>query len=331
MTIESPKFKKGYFEKKAENYNIIGKNLTPERKTEVVSYLEGRKDRSAEAIEGECIKTKEQLRFINYVGKCLKGEFKELGIDKKPDILPEQIHLLPRDIYRRETGRDSRPAFFFSLNQGVCINRDHYPTRIKLYKAIIHEMIHSNSFLRFQERKEELQPFRSKVGYSSAFGEKGERYEQFDGLNEMVADKFAFEVYSKHKEEFTEKFKFTDSEQNEGVSFYPTNILDTITKKIAVKNKENTKDVWERFKRGLFIGEVMHLRDVERTFGKDSLHLLSVFNFEDEAMEKNYGEILECFETDDDKKREEIIGELLPELEKHEIKPEEEGKISQER
>lgn len=314
-----------------KEYNIIGRKLTSEKKKEIGWYLEGRKDEAMKPLEGEYEKTKEQLKFIKYIGKCLNSELKELKIDKKVNISPEQIHLLPRDVYRRKTGEDFSAAFFLALNQGVCINRDYYSTRMKLYQAIAHEMIHLGSFLRFQGREEELRPFRSKVGYSSEFGKKEERYEQFDGLNEMMVDKFLPKIFLKHKEEFIKKFRLTKQEQNEGLSYYSTDILDTLIEKIAAKNKEKTEDVWNRFKNGLFTGEAMHLRDIERTFGKDSLHLLSMFNFEDEVTMKNYNKILECFKTDDDKKREEIINELLPKLEKHKIKPETEGKISQEK
>jgi len=331
MKNKESKFEEGYFEEKAKNYNIIGKDLSPKKKTEVVAYLEGRKDSAAEVIEGEYLKTKEQFDFINYIKECLDSEFKELGINKKANIMPEQIHLLPKDVFLRKTdGDDVSPAFFHSLNQGILINRDHYPRRMNLFKAVIHEMIHSSSFLRFKEQKGGARPLSSKVGYSAYFKQEEEGYRQFSGLNEMVIDRFIPEIFRKHEEKFIKKFKLTKNEQNEGLDFYPKEILNTIINKISTENNEDKKDVWERFKRGLFTGEVMHLRDIEETFGKNSLRLLSMVNFDHKETKDNYEQILECFETDDSKKREEIIGKLLPELEKQGAKSEED-KIPQER
>jgi len=53
----------------------------------------------------------------------------------------------------------------------------------------------------------------------------------------------------------------------------PLEILEIVLEKIAKNNKEKPEQVWQRFKKGFFTGEMMHLRDVEKTFGKGALRV----------------------------------------------------------
>lgn len=68
-------------------------------------------------------------------------------------------------------------------------------------------------------------------------------------------------------------------------------------------------------KKGLFTGEMMHLRDIERTFGENSLRILGswVPTDDDDNPDKvaGYKKIYKFFATDDAAEREKLRQELL--------------------
>jgi hypothetical protein len=69
---------------------------------------------------------------------------------------------------------------------------------------------------------------------------------------------------------------------------------------------ETKEDVWKRFKRGEFTGEMMHLRDVETAFGAHSLEILAMM--ESRKFNKR---ILKYFSTKDLIERERIGKKII--------------------
>jgi len=305
-------------EKIEKEYNIIGKNLTPEKKKELNYYLEGRKDGAMEPIEGEYIKTLEELKFVKYINKYLNEEFQGLGIKRKVEIKPEQIHILPSDIYKKVLPGIEYKACFVGLNQGVYIDKHAHKTRLKLREVMFHEAVHMASFSRFFKKSDEdvLKPYRT--GYNLFNKGKGSHV-HFRGLNEMITDAVAVEIIKKHQNELVKKFKITDKEQNEGMDRYPRVILETIIRKLAKKNNEKEEDIWNKFKKNMFIGNMIHLREIEKAFGRGSLRVLAALDCgtKRELSDSDaYDKILEYFQTDSEKKREQIAEDVLIEREK---------------
>jgi len=305
-----------------KEYNIVGKGVIPEEVEDTSHYLEGRKDDAMKLIEGEYIKTPEELNVVKHINQYLNEEFKELDIKEKAKILPDQIHLLPTNIYNRLPSISSKEklrAFFYSPNQAAYIDKDDAKSRLALYKTMFHESVHVASFLKFRIKKEEGKVNQYRVGYSTGV----EEHEHFTGLNEMVVDKLVHEMLRKHEKELLEEFKITPEESKQTIYYYPSNILDTIIGKIAEKNNEKEEVVWNQFKKGLFAGEMMHLREVERTFGKGSLRMLAALESgtkKDLEGGEDYRKILEYFQTDDEKEREQIAEDILVDREKEEYK-----------
>ena len=88
--------------------------------------------------------------------------------------------------------------------------------------------------------------------------------------------------------------------------------------KIAEKNSESKEAVWMRFKKGEFTGEMMHLREVERTFGKGALRVLAALGSGTRNMKRS--KLIEqtesYFKTDDVAAQEKIAKEILIERER---------------
>ena len=118
-----------------------------------------------------------------------------------------------------------------------------------------------------------------------------------------------------HQDELVREFGVSQTEAPGIPMFYGEciSILDLIIRKVAQDRNEDEIAVWKRFKRGMFTGEMMHLRDIEHAFGRGSLRVLAALNWESnhtipiELIPK----IKEYFDSDDDEKRDEIAKEVL--------------------
>jgi hypothetical protein len=81
-------------------HKIIG-NLSEQDRKDARRVLDSDHQKGLEVLEGEREKRPDELRFIEKINQYLAEEFKELGIDGTPRILPERIHILPPDAYRK--------------------------------------------------------------------------------------------------------------------------------------------------------------------------------------------------------------------------------------
>jgi hypothetical protein len=307
-------------EKFEKNYNIAGKDLTPEKRGELVKDLEYRRIESMKPIEGEYLKSPEEFKIIKSFNKYLNEEQEDLGIKDKVEIVPEQIHLLPKDVYNRMQGISSKTetrAIFSPLNQKICIDKDHYKNRLNLYKSILHESIHAASFSKFIVGEKEKRPPLRRSGYHIGTLMEDVKHEYFEGLNEMIADETARDILTKHRDELRKELNITSWEERKTTgSFYSRDILHTIIEKIADKNNEEERNTWTRFKRGLFTGEMMHLREMERTFGKGSLRVLAAVECgtkEGIPDEEAHKKALDYFQIDNEEERDKIANEILAE------------------
>jgi hypothetical protein len=98
-------------------------------------------------------------------------------------------------------------------------------------------------------------------------------------------------------------------------------IIDLVIDKIAAKKGESKDEVWNRFKKGFFDGSMMHLRDVEETFGKGSLRVFAHIghyrtnNISEEQEFKANNLMRRYFGSDDDKERDKIARQIMLERE----------------
>ena len=85
--------------------------------------------------------------------------------------------------------------------------------------------------------------------------------------------------------------------------------------RISEKQGEEYQTVWKRFERGYFTGEMMHMRDVERTFGKGSLRILAAAYPESENRDDIDEKIFEYFDAKTEEEKDELAKEILNERE----------------
>lgn len=314
-------------EKPEEKYNITGKGLTPEKREMIDYCLEELEADARKPIEGEFKKTPDQLKIIKRVNEHLNEEFKELGLKRKADISPEQIHFLPNDVYeKRFPHHIGYAALNRAASKDMFVDLSLHPGRKKLYNSILHEVVHLDSVNKHSVNGSCIHQTRS--GYLVS---KERGHEHLRGLDEMIVDKVTYEIAKKHVDKLAKEFKFSKQEKKSLFYGYDLTMLETIIERIAVKNKEEREDVWKRFKKGLFTGEMMHLRDIERTFGKGSLRVISALYSGTRDIKigidrENYDKMMDYVKTDDEEKRDRIAQEILIDREYKEYKKQRENK-----
>lgn len=301
--------------------HFSGKNLSPEQSEEIQASFETLRAKGIEKMPGEVEKSQEELDFIEKANEYLAKELQELGIQEYRAVQPEQVHFLSAesftDYMRKSEGKEVNPEVGSLTNEAsgaIVLNKDH-GNRLQQYRSIFHEMTHALSFQNwiFDLGRNEG---RVRFGYSIHSTEsKVVKYHKLAGFNEAVVEGITYELMNKYKDELMQTFHFTEEEQSKPIFSYnePRRILDTIIAGIANRKGADKSDIWQKIKRGHFSGQIMHLRDIEDTYGEDSLQILSLLyaNISELTPEKLEGKILRYFETDDDKKRNTLRKKLI--------------------
>lgn len=304
-----------------KEYNIIGKNLDDEEEEGVSDFLIGREIESLKPLADELVKTPEELRMIEKINEYLKEEFAELDISEKPLILPEQIHLLPHQVYEEKFSEHPYGAVTSSINQVAYFDKSKF-SRINLYRTILHEAIHLVSFHKYWA----FVDMKSVSSYHSGYdiqkpNEKSHGH--FRGLTEAVDDKMVLDILERHRSELMTELNIDEQEARDSLRYYDhfygkeIDVLNLIVERISTKTKEDKKIIWRRFKRGLITGEMMFLREIEKIFGHGSLRVLAAMGSAEKIDSKeNHKKYMEFFSDIDDKRREELAKEILIERER---------------
>ncbi len=294
-------------------YKISGKDLSQEKIEEFRSLLKNRRKESQRPVEGEPLKNERELWIVKKINEYINEEFKLLGLSANPDLSPECFHFLPQEVYskqlKEDTSADSKAvsANYVFLKGAIYINSD-AGNNLRLFVDALHESLHYLSVATIQ-----IYPQRGvgqrRLGYQITQVRKGsETIQRPMGFNEAVTEAVNAEIVHRHKDEL--KNKFPDEKDSYLFSYTAgRDLLDLIINKIAVGTDDNSEKIWHRIKLGLFTGGMTHLRNIEKTFGKNSLKILAMFSHwvPNETKKK----IVAYFETNDLSERQKIADELL--------------------
>lgn len=277
-----------------EKYNFVGKNA--DKYIEGASeYLENKKNSSmgqTDEFPKELDKKQSDIEDIEKISNGINNELKELDLPPNFTVDPKQIHFL-------RTKRIFNGGAYNQNNEQITIDRSKnllamannaiYQALVNLtninvnkktaqFETILHESVHHASYSKhsIKETPETtlLNPYR--IGYRF---NANDDLDYFRGLNEAVVQKttqdILFKMYnsniiqkSVHKTLFNMNHSY----------FSEMMILENIMGKISKEKNEDKKEVWKRFKKSQFTGEMMHLRDVEKACGPGSLRVLASMN-----------------------------------------------------
>ncbi len=287
-------------------YTIHGPGLTEETKKEVSDFIAGYDDIDfLGPIKGEIQKPAEIEQMILEINQYREEIATELGLSKPIPIRVGQVHLLPPFVFneRYPNSPDSAEGLHENLGHGIFIKYKEYNSPELLKMFLLHEGIHMDSYHAYFTRNQNDNPIDSlsgqtRSGYSTSTPYKERESNYLNGFNEAVVQKITWEKIRIH----LIRMKTNMSYENEIA------VLDSLIKKIAIRYNEEEAEVWRRIKIGLFTGEMMHLRRINKTYGPKALEVLAMLTDE-------YGIITEkvqkYFQTDDLKERLKIEEELL--------------------
>ncbi len=274
-------------------YNIVGKNIDkPGIKNIANQILDNRLVTPTEKKRNEVEKTEEDIKEIKEVEGRVNQELIKLGLEPDFKISPKDVHILlrKRNVLKfpagyvnqdqkginliRENGKTlyvelaQKFLSFISKNKSTAMDDSHVYT---------HESIHEKSYHKYRIRSQgdgsRMAVNSYRIGYDVSSSYKNGNFKEalFEGFNEAVVEATTVDIVNqKNKERGIEAVIETPSHYK-----FNIDIADKIAEKVAEVKGETKEDVWIRFKKEQFTGNMMHLRDVEQAFGADSLRVLA--------------------------------------------------------
>lgn len=239
-------------------------------------------------------KTPQDEAVLNELFSILAKEYQELDLpeDYFYELNKNKIHFLSNDEFIKAVPAAKNIKIGASAYPGgsYIIRRDAFSTPLQFYKANLHELIHSASFKRFSLSHKTSQIGLEKLGYKT---------DKFSGFNEAMTDLMTMEFLEKDKENLRLLINFSDEEFKAlEKSLYPYySVVEKIISSVADNNQEDKVGTWKRFKKGMFTGEMMHLRDIEKRYGDGALSKLASLGYKKEIDQ----EVFDYFSVDEDK------------------------------
>lgn len=317
---------------KESEIKIIGR-MTDESRDEFKKETVAKFDKEIEEIltnakKYELPKNEEDLEMISRLNLWIEEYLKNIGGEgfvKKVD--PEQIIILSDDDFVK-IGRDIFDSDWSSYSGKmipgvdiIFVKRLPETERFGIIVSLLHEVVHVNSKFRLNIFKNDERGG-SRSGYSTKSVKKDkhnefESYEYFDGLNEAIVQMTTLDILDKHTEELEKDYSITKKEQTafrrQDIYVGYEYIFRIMIKKLAQEFNLSQMEYWKKFRRNLFTGDLMFLRDVEKVFGKGSLRVLSFMGAH--ASHAQNLELIKLFEryflTDNQTERKEVAEKIF--------------------
>ncbi len=234
-----------------------------------------------EPMEGEMEKTEEDIKMLNMLNDFIKDEMLSLGIKHYEPLPAEKVHILPQKIFEKHNPQSSKmggslAASFNPADDTLYINKGVSDSRALMLMSILHEALHRTSTMKFYADKKTI--YNARIGYSlkSAWKKEG-RQKKLSGFNELMVHYTTLKILLKNIKKL-EKLGISKKDIK-GVTtvydqYYP--ILALITKKVSEDTGIPPDQVFANFEKGQFQKTILALKDIEKSFGRGSLKILSL-------------------------------------------------------
>lgn len=257
----------------------------------------------------ELPKQPEDIRLIRVANDLLGELARTLGFEFQR-IAARRIHLLPQLV--REGRYDSGlydatvgTHLAEDMSEGTKINRE-----LLQFETLLHEMIHMAGAQKYQVTSQNMVGS-YRIGYASYTHESAEP--MLKGFNEAVVEAITMTLIRKNAA-LLQKDIGADFLQIEESDLYPylyhTQMLALIIKRISELKNEKVEQVRDRIFRGHFTGDMMHLRDIEKAYGKKALRVIALWgDNEDDTETQN--EIVRYLKEPSQEKRDALAESIL--------------------
>jgi len=257
----------------------------------VKAFMEKIFNNGRDSVFGELIKKDEERIMIKDFDKYIRAEAISLGVEDLRQPLPgRRIHFALPGGYHKQFPhlRQTAGGNYDSFSDAIYIKKDKDMNRWKIAHIALHEMIHAYSAIRYDlDAAGELNS--AKLGYNTTGIKSGaekssgepetelEVSQLFLGFNEAITDLMAQEILDKHQADLSQNLNISAEEINASPlkRYGYCAAVEWLLVKIAEKNNEDKSVVWNKFKLGMLTGQIMHLREIEKTLGAGALRLFA--------------------------------------------------------
>ncbi len=193
----------------------------------------------------------------------------------------QRTHFLPKEKYRRMFG-DTWGAYYKERDALYMpehfVQRNISPERQRALRlrTLLHENIHSLSYEEDMVSRKTGKMYARRSGY--LFSSSDGAITKFRGLNEAINEKICFELFRDNEENLRKLFP--DSEKKDWIfsSYaYPqeSTVLEFLLFELAKKTKRSQEEIWTEYRKGMYTGDIRHLKDIDRVYGAGSLRFLA--------------------------------------------------------
>ena len=301
-----------------ENYEFTGRRYGDTEKEELEQTMQSWSEASLVPIDGELEKNEEEVLMLETINSFISDELEQLGIDTYEPISPERVHLLPESLYKEKFPDSTTKAFFLSTSDVVYLKRDTTSTKAQIFSTLLHELIHRASIKKFYYNQDSRSISDARLGYrlNSPWKEEG-RQNRLRGFNELMTDFTVYKILLKNLQKLNADLGITKEDVQGPIFSYMHYgpILESILKKISAEKAVPLGKVFEDLERGQFASNLLVLKDVERSFGRGSLEVLSLLESLDDKEENQKLEqmIKDYFSEQDDEMRD-FLGAKIKEF-----------------
>ncbi len=305
---------KGYNYAMKENPEFIGPSANHERE-EKADALRRWSAEASNPLEGEGEKSEIEVKIIKIINSMFADELKSLGIEEYDPIPQEKVHILPDPVFKAYVQDGESKASFSSTKDTVYLNRERTDTRARMVSTLLHELIHRTSTTKFYGA-EDGGIHDARTGYRIRSPWKGpERQDRLRGFNELMVDYTVYKILLRNRRILGEELEITEEEINGAIYSYMhyEPILNAIIKKVSEDKDISPGEVFNAFEKCQFASNILVLKDLERSFGKGSLEVLSLL----ETLEEHEGNdklelmIRAFFAEHDAQRRQQLRSEIV--------------------
>lgn len=270
-------------------------------------FLQRERQEALNPLEGELEKSPFELKVISFLNQIL---IEELASMKLPFSLidPASIHFLPHDAYLAlgiKSGgmhcNQHSNAIYADISKEASWRRG--SSNMFFIRTLLHEMVHMLSFVKFKShlRNDRAQLTECRSGYEILDG-------YLHVLNEGVVDRVALELLLKNLPKLFSVLAIKKPIYRDKIRDFLSNemrdpLLDTLINLDSHLRHKQPATSWQVMKRGLFTGEIMHLRTIERAVQNGTLRFL--------ANDKSYLKSLEFIKASRQATRNELARQSL--------------------
>jgi len=244
-------------------------------------------------------KTTEDNLIINSFNNYLQREIKSFGITVAP-ILEEKIKFFTIDNFNKLFEGEDKTSGGYIMEAGlICLKKKGLET----FHTLLHEMIHYYSFHKIDLNENNRLYQVARVGYNEYDARN------FVGLNEGLTELIVSKILSGNIKDIKNNIAYFGdenvSDEDKESFFRPkkgrySQFLSMLIKKLSEKELATEDDLLKKLEEGMFTGEMMHLREIEKTFGNNSLRILAYYDiYEDKIIDRLVYDYFNKFESDE--------------------------------